>query len=480
MSYFENIDGYKQFFTFSFQALRKLSQEDKELFNDLFYNRTPEYHRIISMLKNIRNRGDNILIIGDAGVGKSSFMYRILYDSKLIDEFNLFPLIVDYGDSMNQNICLMNFITDMEGYFKAIEMPINSLLDNIENNIDINIHSLQKHLSQISRDNLQKHLIIFLDDFDYLEENLFSFLKNFFPFASSNKISVILSVRPPLYSAIECYDSRFKIYFTSDVQRIELQPMTTQKLLKKRLAVVLHPESQNVYQTIVSKFLNHDSIYKKLLINYGITNIEQLEKIYLPFTHLYLNFMNSITNGNIREIFDITHDSLVYIFLHYENIETVEEEDDGIVTPRKKLDNKHVMMLFTENQVLKQKDKYKGTYRLFNLNEFKSKNKNSLIYNVLEAIKIFEYLNADFYENLESMGHSRDSINRIVKIIANKKNRLIVPTKILPEEDRESSLLYEHYKTTMKGDYYLTNIAFWDEYKEVFGEFGNSLRNKVI
>jgi len=78
------IDSYSDFFTFSFQDLLKLTKKDKDLFISLYYNRTPEYEQIKSMLKNIKNRGDNILITGDAGKGKSCFMYRIFFDKTIL------------------------------------------------------------------------------------------------------------------------------------------------------------------------------------------------------------------------------------------------------------------------------------------------------------------------------------------------------------------------------------------------------------
>jgi DNA replication protein DnaC len=71
--YLQHLDVYSDFIKLSFRDLVSISKDDKEVFLDLYYNRDTEFHDMKSILKNLRNRGNNILITGQAGSGKSSF-----------------------------------------------------------------------------------------------------------------------------------------------------------------------------------------------------------------------------------------------------------------------------------------------------------------------------------------------------------------------------------------------------------------------
>ena len=468
-----NSEDYSTFLSFSFQDLLKLSKKDKTVFNALFYNRTEECNKLETIIHNARNRGDNVLITGDAGKGKSSFVYKLVFDEEYLAKENLYCVVVDYGESSGKEHCLLKFIDQMRQYFTDIGEPLHNLYENIPENIVNNIHRLQTYLSDIDENLLKKHLLIFLDDFDYVEDDLFPFLDNFLGFASNQKLTIILSARPQLYTAIDTYDNRYAIYFTRDVQRIKIESVCAYKLLSKRLAALLVKNESNPFIKTANILLNSGNRYKELMKKYGVSNFEKLNEFQLPLKNDFFNFMSQITNGNNREIFDIAHDSILYVLDNYDSLETVWEEVEHVSVEKKVLKNSHVLELFYDKNNLK--DYYKKNYRIINIHEFRSKNGNSLYYNTLEAVKIYKQTNEDFYSVLSILGHSQKNIDKAVDILKNKAHRLIVPNKIMPSAQEEDSVIYDTYRTTEKGDCYLTNIATWTEYTERCGSIGKSV-----
>ncbi len=473
-NFLKKMENYSTFFSFSFQDLLKLSQRDRSIFNALFYNRTEEYNKFESILRNAKNRGENILITGDAGRGKSSFVYKLIFDDDFIEKEGLYCVVVDYRESSNKDHCLMKFINQMQEYLRIIEAPIHKLNENTPSNIINNLHLLQNFLNEIDSSKLKKHLLIFLDDFDYIEDNLFPFLENFLGFATNPKLTIILSARPQLYTAIDTYDNRFAIYFTRDVQRIKIKSMCAYKLLSKRLATLLVKDETNPFKSIADWLLNKRNPYKELMKKYGISDFEELEEFKLPLKNNFFNFMSQITNGNNREIFDIAHDSILYVLDNYEKLETEIEEVDNVEVEKKVLKETHIMKLFFDRTGLP--DYYRKTYKLINIHEYRAKNGNSLFYNILQAIKIYEQTNDDFYSALEKLGHKNELVDKAINILKNKSHRLIVPNKIMPSKIEKESVIYTTYRTTEKGDYYLTNISNWKEYIEKCGECGTSLK----
>jgi len=468
------IEEYSAFFSFSFQYLLKLSKKDKSIFNALFYNRTEEYNKLETILKNAKNRGENVLITGDAGKGKSSFMYKLIFDEDFLEKENLYCVLVDYKEASDKEHCLMKFIDQMRTYFKEIKQPIHSLSDNNPENIVKNLHELQSYLLDINDNHLKKHLLIFLDDFDYIEDDLFPFLEKFYGFAANPKLTMILSARPQLYAAIDAYDNRFAIYFTRDVQRIKIKSMCAYKLISRRLATLLVKDDSNPFKSIANFLLNNRNPYKELMKKYGVTNFEELSEFKLPLKNDFFNFMSQITNGNNREIFDIAHDSILYILDNHDKLESVTEVVDNIEVEKKVLNNSHILELFYDPDT-KLKDYYKRNYKIINLHEFRSKSKNSLYYNTLQAVKIFEQTNEDFYNALKKLGHTTENVDKAITFLKSKSQRLIVPKKIIPSNIVRELVIYTSYRTTEKGDYYLANIITWQEYIEKCGECGVSL-----
>lgn len=153
----------------------------------------------------------------------------------------------------------------------------------------------------------------------------------------------------------------------------------------------------------------------KIIKSLGVKNFDDLKRIDYPMTRKHDNFMRQITNGNIREIFDIAYESLKYIF---ENFETLSErEEDGIV--RKIIGRDGVMRIFYDNNNSK--------YKIININKYKSKKKNSLLYNVLETIKISRMLDENFYSVLSKYGHNKKQVDWAIEFLSEKNNRFIQP-----------------------------------------------------
>lgn len=466
----QSFNEYSEFISISFKDLVSLTTEDKDIFLDLYYNRDTEFNKMKSILKNIRNRGDNILIYGVAGSGKSSFMYKVFYEIEYLKDYNLYPIIVDYNKDSDIKSLLKKFIHDISEYFEKMGCDVHTLKENSSDNIDQNLHLLKYHLSQSERDKLKKHLLILLDDFDFVEQKyLFDLLEDFKGFGVHPSATIVLSARPNLFAAINEYDNRLSKHYTRDVHQINLARLDIKKLISKRLAIILlENEKTNLFEALRNKLLRKESPYLKLLNKLGITNIHELAKIDLPFTGLYLNFITCITNHNIREIFDIVHESIIYILKNYKSLESMEEREDGETVMRKDITREATLELFFDNLSSK--------FQILNIHKDKSKKGNSLFFNILEGIKTFRELSPTFYLLLKKLGHSKVDVDWAINVkLKSPGYALIAPTKIIPSHVTDRVDRYAEYFVTEKGDYYLSIIAYWEEYIKRCGTFGESL-----
>ncbi len=468
--YNKHIKEYSEFIKISFQDLVSLSRNEKDVFLDLYYNRDTETNEMKSILKNVRNRGNNILIMGDAGSGKSSFMYKVFYEIELLTDYQLYPIIVDYQESVDIDHLFKTFIDNMITYFNVMERPCNQTKDNTNENITHNIHLLKTHLATQKTTDLVKHLVILLDDFDYVEQHhLFDLLELFMGFGVHPNATLVLAVRPPLFTAINEYDNRFAKNFTRDVHKIELSRLDVKRLISKRLAIILiENQKKHGLTKWWERISGKESPYLKLLKKMGIENIEDLNKISIPFTDLYLNFIRCITDSNIREIFEIVHDSLIYVLSNYNKLDTVIELDDLEHVEKKEIPMEAAMKLFYDNE--------NATFKIININKYRArKTNNSLFYNTMEGVKLYGELHETFYEAMTRLGHSKKDVDWAITKLKSPEYKLISASKIIPSSVKTKVDKYPEYKISKKGDYYLTNLCYWKEFISRCGPFGTSL-----
>jgi len=456
-------NDYSELFELMFSDLRRLSKGEKEVFLDLFYNRDGDFAEFKTAAKNLFETGFNLVIKGDAGIGKSDFIYRLFYDKSLLKDLKLFPIMIDYRTEDNIDYLKRDFIEKVEEYFKSISQTIT-----LSQNVEENIYLIKKILLNYSSTTPKsEHLIIFIDDLDYAEQkDLFPILKFFTPFAKSTNVSIVLSVRPTLYETVQRNDSTYSFYFTRTVKTIELNDLCIHNIIAMRLAPILATlgieENKGLLKNVFHKLKplkSAEKQYVKVLKKLGIKNLESLENFHFPFTEEYSSFMREISSNNIRETFDIAFKSLLYILDNYNKLEDEPDKETG--EKRKKITHGQIVDLFTTND----------RYTLFDLHKIKNQHCNSLYYNILEAVKFCPNSNLDvcFYKHLETMGHKREGENGVdnaLKLLARKSNRLLSSNDFTYAQDNVKEPV--KYTITKKGEFYLFDISVWQEYKNKF------------
>jgi hypothetical protein len=161
------------------------------------------------------------------------------------------------------------------------------------------------------------------------------------------------------------------------------------------------------------------------------------------------------------------------VLSNYNKLETVEERDEfGLSIEKKEISHEVAMNLFYDNK--------HAAFRLLNLNEYRSKKGgNSLMFNVLEGVKCFEELNADFFSVMNKLGHGKDDIDFAVRKLKSPEYTLIEPRRIISIDVSQRVDRFPRFLITKKGDYYLSNLAYWEEYISRCGNFGESIKKYV-
>lgn len=465
--YFEGIDKILEIFFFD---ISRLPIEENELFLDLFYDRIGEFRNFQKKLECSKENKENFLIKGRSGIGKTSFIKRFIIDIDLQKRLNICPLFVDYRTAIPKDWiqCILNFIKDTQTTIENRYLdPVHGLKENSESNIRYNINIIYDHLKYLASKKNAPHFVLFLDDFDYAEDTWFKLLDYFMPFAELiSPVSVVLSIRPPLLAEIEAYDNRYTFHFTRNTNIFDLESLSVREVLISRLAPMLvKKEKENSITSLINFFKTKTSLEKKIDTiskSLGLTSFKELRTFEYPLTEIHNIFMEEITNGDYREIFDMALESICYVLKHYDDLKTREEY--GYI--RKVIGHERILQIFFDN--------HNSRHKIIDINKKRSGSNNSLYYNTLEAIKIYQEVDEKLFSSLKKLGHSEKKVIQAIKFLQAKENRLIEPLRIFSSWRKERRGESEEYRCTKKGYFYL-KMASWPEYIHRCDHFGKSL-----
>lgn len=460
----------EKFIDIAFEDLVEIAKSNATLFEELYYNRKSQCQEFHAMINEEHQRAPNALIVGGAGVGKTSFMHKLLINC---DREKVYPIFLDYRRIVprTKDGLLGYFLSEIEKYFNAIAHPINTISN--ANSIDQNFQNAYSHLESINKDKNYKLLVLFLDDFDYAEDEWSELLKYFLPFSNSPKITLVLSVRPQLFNSIDEYDDRYRYGYIRKARKIDLAPISVEHVISMRLAPVLleHSKTNKIYGMIQSLF-SRESELCKIAKNYG-TILDNLPRFEYPLTVRHNTFMQRIASGDLREIFAIALESLRYTLKNSNDLESRVEEE----ITRKVIGREKTLELLYDN-----KD---SGYLIINLNKIRSiSTGNSLFFNVLEGIKYFESNNEKFYDLLKKLGHTEEKVDDAIKLLSSRHHKFFVESKISlieqkPKKTKKAKIIRE-YCILPKLEIYLEMAKDWPEYITRCGTPGESMENYIL
>lgn len=449
-----------QFIRFAFDDLIEIASTNKELFEALYYNRKNQCDEFYAQMEDNHKAAQNALIIGGAGVGKTSFMHKLKINC---NNKKVYTILIDYRKIVPKTTegLVTSFLSEIEKYFEIIKKPIHTLKNN--NTVDQNFQAAFRHLDELTKEEQKKHLVLFLDDFDYAEDEWFELLKYFLPFSNNNKTSLVLSVRPPLLSAIDDYDDRFRSSYIKKARHIVLSPISVENVISTRLApILIENENTNKLYGLTRKLFNRESSLCILAKKYGAI-VDDLPRFEYPLTKKHNTFMQRITSGDLRETFDIAYESLKFIIEHDDYLD--EKLEDGI--KKRIIGREGVMKTLYDDK--------ESSYKMINLHTFRSKSGNSLFYNVLEAIQYHGIADDRFYSALSSMGHKKNKIDEALNELSSRKHRFFYPSKFIPIKKKRHITYSRKYIPNSKLAMYLEICQNWGEYIERCGGIGNSV-----
>ena len=462
------IEALSTFLQTAFDDLLRLSHHDPEVFDKLYYNRADECARFESILHTSAKFGNNILVIGDAGVGKTNFIYKIIKDDGVHNDNNTYPIILDYlrQTPANFQTCMISFIENMLKYFNDIGKPVNDPHKNSKENIDCNLGNLCDHLNELPSHNRNKHLVIFVDDLDYADDDWFKILNHLKEFADSIRATVVLTARPPLVNDIFHLDDRFAQIYARNGQRIDLRPLHAGSILPSRIAPVLIENEQNPFHRYIKPLFNREknTIYK-ICRALEINSVEEIERFYYPFTKGFDDFLNRLTNGNNREIFAIATEFILHLVKNREDFKEIPE----MGVNRMYISHETIFKVLYEQE--------DSSYKFVSLNKY-MKRGNFLLVNVLEAVARHGIINDEVLTTLSKLGHKPDEVDFALKYLSDKSKRFIYPRRIMPEKQLFRLQKWPEYEITKKGELY-REIINWSIYKKNFGQSGKSYEPRV-
>lgn len=462
---------FERFIRFVFGDLIKLAARNDQLFKQLFFDRDRELREFATYIIPEYGIGKNILITGDAGVGKTNFIHRCLKEGGDVDKYHV--IVIDYRAIGIKDVpsLLIAFLNSFTEYLEAngvvdhqITVSPSLSMDGIKQAFGNVYHLINS--KKFDAATQKTPLMVVCDDFDYIESDLVMVVPLFECLIDSDKVKFVLTARPYLLDIIRFMDDKLRRDILNHSHRIKLKALDCEDVLFARLFAIM--EKTHRYNVLRPRLSLDESIIADWLKSNSNITIAPSDRIKFPFSPALSYFINQISDGNIRDMFDIT----TAIFLsqpHYDRIRAASDECEL------ELSREELIELFF--------DKVDESFYIENLNKVRSRRGNqgnSLFINVLQAVKEEEHISQRVRKNLKKMGHTDSEIDEALNHLSHRSYRYIVHRTLGVSIDKEKKFpLEKNWIITRKGDYYLEMVK-WPEYIGVCGEPGADYRDFVV
>jgi hypothetical protein len=460
------------------------------MFDTLFYNREAQLSQLHKDIVDSRKLGENILVIGSAGVGKTSLLLRCFSEQRVLEGEKIHPIFCDCREEGDISLGLVSvrqsLVSKFSDYLKALESVLGRSVIPASMAMTTDVHekyrlAVKVILALPASDIQQKFPVLFVDDIDYsppeVQQELLGLL---LPLLQSTNMVVAYAVRPPSARTIDFHqDSRVKMALRK-ARRIPVHPVMVRGFLETRLAYLLNePQEEETKRrsfltSLCKRSHNSDSLRSYVA---DFVKEEDLTRFPYPFDERVETFMQRITNGNINEIVDI---AIAFLSYFHENGANLTVNEDGT-------------FLMHRTDVVRALTDEGSHYKLFNLHKMKSEKRgrtkiyqnNSTVQNVLELLCVSPYAESGFYERLcgkpgkdgameGGLGHTEEEVKRAIEfcltshlieedVHPNSGPMMFVPTGL---ENRRIG----PFVLTEKGDFYLHDFITWPAYCAAFEE----------
>lgn len=441
------------------------AKQDMELFDDIFVNREKEIREFESFASPLL--GGSILFLGRRGVGKSAVIYKL---SKILEKSELFKdesrkvytLLLDLeNEKTDDALGLIKHGAEMfVEYIDKVAPNRFHELNEIKTMPAIEgVHAIARALTTLLKDKGEEmpYIFYFVDDLDYALDTWYDLVMGLAPITALPFISPVYAARPLLESTMfSCEDLRVQ-RIINGAEQIRLRTLPVRRLITYRVLEIVRKTDKTRWRRFAVRWGFKPSRLWRLLENIGLRENGEFK---YPFSKKMEVFLEKSTNGDARLILDMVKTCLQYIV-----------KNRRVFKP-----NAKGFFPFEKDIKMGCFGRYKR-YPIVNLNpkRFRSYHKGAtkktgfpLLYNVIEWIGRCEGSDEKVADAFERLGHTKEAIEKGIKECL--KLELIGP---IVEETKKGKreLSIHNYVLTPKGEFHLSDLITWGEYREKFGDF---------
>ncbi len=462
------------------------------LYEQFFIERTANARDLYSQIEMLEESLSprNIFILGDKGVGKSTFLQWFISNPKYFGARGSSSLLVDLrrlseskeGDSLVR-LAQVEIIQAIKNFCKDYhnnptnELPVSDDLDT-----DVKAAMAFNKACSImnSYDNDKRRFFtLFLDDIDYADADyvppLIRCLRSLLPLRNCH---CVFAGRPAAYNSIIAGlpDNFGGAVFGRDNPVIRLPHLLVEDILKVRLQVIC-PQSPVAVKDIAPEWNRKLSTRPRILRS--IQNLftqpelpEDLKTIEYPFTRKQHNSTQHISNGNIGYVLEIARQLMIYMSRHRK----AKAHLGYHIGRRSYIDcfsNKDIKAAIQIQNLHKVK-----SHQYMTSEEARKKGippealGNSLYVCLLESLLDFDSYDLTV-KYLKTLGFDKDDVDRGINALINmqmlEESQIIDRRPLTLANIISEPAIVQEYKVTLRGVFYINFIIHWTDYIAKYG-----------
>ena len=449
-----------------------------EISEATFYNRTFEMNALIRAIEESVGTRKNIILLGDAGVGKTAIVHNVV---STIASRREVPNVTPYYFDVKQ----VELRSDSSLLLKALCEVLQKILDDQDvapppgleklSTVDDRFQKLTSMVRELSVVDIRKksYPVLIVDDIDYLESvwqrDLIDCLRFLF---DAEQVCIVWICRPPALAEIEhemCFRPKSPFVHIDPIRVDSVHKL--RELLVNRLWPLLLEEgsSQDVVNMVTraregqgSKKL--ETILRKHLVkSLGKECKISIHKIPYPFGKRQENFLMRSSNGDLRIVFGM----VAHIVSAVQNDPSRFKVDPSGNLHIGRGDFLRILGKHDHhtNPILPVEEK--NLWKIINLFEDVSVSSGApILVNVLQWVAIDGSYGDEYFESMSELGFTRTQAEDAMAYCSHA--RLVEPKVILTGQyymlsSRETKR-DDHYILTQKGSFYLRDVLEWIEY----------------